>query len=127
MRRKIYIFLTFTYAFLILVFSSLPKLSSIEKPGIDKVEHAIEYSILGFLLLSCFKRRNGLTVIVVFIFASIYGVFDEFHQYFIPGRDCSGLDMIADSFGSLFGILLKIRADRKTKKYSFNTESLSSA
>lgn len=104
MRRNFYIFLTLVYVFLIFLLSSFPKLPTVEKPGIDKVEHAIEYSILGFLFLSCFERRDKKIILIAILIVSLYGVMDEFHQYFVPGRDCSVLDMAADFIGSFIGI-----------------------
>jgi VanZ family protein len=36
----------------------------------------------------------------------LYGVFDEIHQYFVPGRHADGLDMLADIGGGLLGAAL---------------------
>jgi len=35
--------------------------------------------------------------------ASLYGVTDEIHQYFVPGRACLLSDMVINSVGALFG------------------------
>ncbi len=32
-----------------------------------------------------------------------FGVADEFHQYFVPGRHCDGWDVLADGIGVLVG------------------------
>ena len=35
--------------------------------------------------------------------ASLYGVTDEFHQLFVPGREFDVLDLVADAIGSMVG------------------------
>ena len=116
MRRNFYIFLTLAYAFLIFILSSFPKLPTVEKPGIDKVEHVIEYSILSFLLINCFRKKNRRVVFIIILLVSLYGITDEFHQYFVPGRSCSGFDMLADSIGSFVGVWINIRFKRNHKR-----------
>lgn len=44
--------------------------------------------------------------------AAAYGASDEFHQYFVPGRDCSGFDLLADIAGSAAGIYVFDRVIR---------------
>lgn len=77
--------------------------------GQDKVEHALAYSVLGLLFALSFKqRRNGLSgrqVLTVTLLALAYGLFDETHQYFVPGRDASLGDLVADGMGGLFAAL----------------------
>lgn len=77
--------------------------------GQDKVEHALAYSVLGLLFALSFKqRRNGLSgrqVLTVTLLALAYGLFDETHQYFVPGRNASLGDLVADGMGGLFAAL----------------------
>ena len=35
--------------------------------------------------------------------ASLYGVTDEYHQLFVPGREFDVLDLVADTIGSIVG------------------------
>lgn len=106
MKRKTYIILTLFYAFLIFVFSSISKPPSIEKPGFDVIEHVIEYSILGFLTLGCFTKRDNIkTILIVIIICSLYGILDEIHQYLVPGRYFSESDMLSNSIGSIIGVI----------------------
>ncbi len=70
--------------------------------------HMVEYGILGLLLSwalvnSGIKRR---LVFYVFLIGLFYGITDEFHQYFVPGRIASLLDLTADGLGSLLGSYL---------------------
>lgn len=43
-----------------------------------------------------------------FCTAFMYAVSDEFHQLFVPDRNCSTTDIMIDSFGALFGIGIAI-------------------
>jgi len=71
----------------------------------DKVLHAGEYFLLGITLLlnrDLWKwRRPNLAVLV---FGAFYGLTDEIHQYFIPGRDCSAGDLAADITGLVLAL-----------------------
>ena len=50
--------------------------------------------------------------LAAFFVAVAYGASDEFHQYFGPGRDCSGFDLLADIAGSAAGIYVFDRVIR---------------
>ena len=114
-KRKIYIILTVCYATLIFVASSGPLVLPLGKPIFkDKTLHVIEYSILGFLTLSCFKNRNLIPItIFAFVIATLYGVSDELHQYFVPGRMFSVYDIAANSVGSFFGVFINSQLYRR--------------
>lgn len=73
--------------------------------------HLVKYTILSYLLARALKNTyTGLTSIEVVylavVFAAIYGLTDEFHQIFVPGRYASGLDLFVDGLGSLLGSTL---------------------
>ena len=74
--------------------------------GLDKLLHVIVYSILAgtFLYgLQPFIHSSNRSVIagVIVLFCIIYGISDEFHQSFIPGRFPSIWDVLADGLGAL--------------------------
>lgn len=74
--------------------------------GVDKVAHAGAYAVLGALLTLAtagarFSGRRA--VLVAAAMASLYGVSDEVHQSFVPGRDTSAGDWAADTAGALAG------------------------
>lgn len=83
-------------------------LSSIPSPpgGLtDKHEHSFFYGILAGLTLRALakgelRRITLATVLGAILISSAYGVSDEFHQRFVPGRDFDVLDMAADAIGS---------------------------
>jgi len=104
---------TLVLSYLILIFS----LSSLSKPipfeppkfyQIDKLYHFVEYLILGVLLLNAFHGSMNLkkAALISCILAPLYAFTDELHQYFVPLRDASFFDLIADSLGSWAGVFL---------------------
>ncbi len=79
---------------------------------IDKFYHALEYSILGFLwALVVFHRTRRFfwAVWLGWLMGTLFGVSDEFHQYFVIGRGSELSDIFADSLGSLIGGLIAYR------------------
>ncbi|MBU1565975.1 MAG: VanZ family protein [Proteobacteria bacterium] len=75
-------------------------------PGIDKLAHAVVYGMLAVTIISAlstsFKEKKPRVVLVgTTVFCFFYGISDEFHQYFVPGRVSSGFDVLADVFGAV--------------------------
>lgn len=98
------------YMGLIFWLSSLEDLSLLpgEVRESDKTLHGIEYAILGALW---FRALAGPLVpsralLAAFLVSALYGVSDELHQRFVPGRNCDGWDMLADAMGALVGASL---------------------
>ena len=71
--------------------------------------HGLAYALLGslawvtFIHLSLSTRSVFLYAI---LYASLYGVSDEFHQSFIDGRHADVWDWVADTLGALLAISL---------------------
>lgn len=75
--------------------------------GIDLVAHMTIYALLActvfFAWPDRFKRGAPFaTVCYTVVFCLLYGISDEFHQAFVPGRFVSVLDVVADTVGPLF-------------------------
>lgn len=68
--------------------------------------HFAEYAVLGGLLRWALGGRVSLLALAVAVF---YGLSDEFHQSFVPGRDASVFDFLADVSGSAFGVAVLAR------------------
>ncbi len=75
--------------------------------GQDKLFHVIAFGILGFLGMGSaragtqgYKSRQVWLAITV---VTLYGVLDEFHQHFVPGRVADVYDVIADMVGGMLG------------------------
>ncbi len=71
----------------------------------DKVLHAVEYGILSLLCYRAFRWAAGPTVarqaiVLAIATASVYGLTDEVHQAFVPLRESSWQDWLADTIGA---------------------------
>jgi len=56
---------------------------------------------------STFSRRFLIGLVV--ILATLYGISDEVHQAFVPGRNASPWDVVADGLGGVMGALIYTR------------------
>lgn len=70
----------------------------------DKLAHFLAYALLGFLLGLGLDRGGQ-----AFGVAALYGLLDEFHQSFTPGREVSLLDFLADALGGALGAFFSSR------------------
>ncbi len=108
MKNFLYYWLpVYVYAGLIFYFSSLPTIPPIIIKIMPKtfVLHMIEYAIFSILLFRAFinSKNNvfrGNAIHLAIIIAILYGISDEIHQYFVPGRIFDRFDIIANSIGS---------------------------
>jgi VanZ family protein len=85
----------------------LSSITHADMPGgiSDKVAHFLVYGLLGFLILRALSggSLNGMTAvraIAAVVLAGLYGVTDEIHQFFVPGRNSDVLDIVADTLGA---------------------------
>ena len=84
----------------------------------DKVLHAVEYGILAVLCYRAFRWAAGpaiarQAVVLAILTASVYGITDEVHQAFVPLRESSWQDWLADTIGAAIGAVSwrSIRSD----------------
>ena len=99
------------YAIAIFVLSSIPTPPAPPGAVTDKQVHALVYAGLALLVLRAlaagdasrvtFGRALGASAI-----AAAYGVTDEWHQWFVPGRVADALDLLANAVGALTATLL---------------------
>lgn len=83
---------------------------AIESP-LRKLAHFTEYACMGVLvniLVSQWMKpgRKRYLLTILWVFLSAAG--DELHQYFVPGRYASFLDVLLDTCGGASGMLLCI-------------------
>ena len=92
-------------------------------PGQDKLFHLAAFGLLGFLAMGAVKSgRKGYRVWQVWLVAALvagYGLLDEIHQYFVPGRFTEWYDVLADATGGLLGAglmyyFIKLLAERNS-------------
>ncbi len=107
--KKLFVFkyMALFYALLIFVASAIPQLPPpLEFKWGDKVTHFIEYGIFSMLLFLAFFNsgkeflKKNVFVLSILI-GVIYGLSDEIHQKFVPGRNCDVHDFLADGLGIL--------------------------
>lgn len=70
----------------------------------DKCVHAVLFGFLGFLFLRAwvqgeYGQATLYTAAFTIVFTVFYGIADEFHQKFVPGRTPDVSDVIADATG----------------------------
>ncbi len=73
------------------------------------LSHVGAYGILAILLtLGTGLSRRGLWL--AFLLAALYGISDEFHQSFTPGREAKARDAVIDAVSAGAALLLISRA-----------------
>ncbi len=95
---------------LIYFMSSRPAVESVMFfPHIDKVYHFGAYGLMAALGCRAFSHLFSQSFWVIWcgaMAASLFGITDEFHQFFVPGRSSSVGDIFADVSGAWCGALL---------------------
>jgi VanZ family protein len=76
--------------------------------ALRKIAHALEYAILGLLLLRAAGRELAAAALGV-----AYAVTDEIHQSFVSGRQGSPRDVLIDAAGVLVGVYVLPRLLRR--------------
>jgi VanZ family protein len=109
----------------IFVLSSIPgsTLSQIEFPYAHPIAHSLLYGVFYYLCYRALNhRRLGRlshvdSLAVAYLFVAIYGLSDEYHQSFVPGRTEELKDLLIDLSAALIvlvGIVIaeKMRASK---------------
>ena len=83
----------------------------------DKLVHAVAYGVMAWLFwkswIGALADRPHLLMAATLLFCSLYGLGDEWHQSFVPGRNASLLDWLADTVGAI--LLLMLVRKRKSR------------
>ena len=76
----------------------------------DKISHLLAYTFFGILIARALYFQNRFPFfsqnylwLTIFI-GILYGISDEFHQSFVPGRTVEFADALADSIGIILGV-----------------------
>jgi VanZ family protein len=100
-----------TWSLIIFLFSahSVPSASRIYWGDfiIKKTAHLLEYGILAILWFRGLKESGltkGKAAILAVIFSILYGITDEFHQSYTPGREPRIRDVFFDTIGASLAI-----------------------
>lgn len=128
-KKKIYfVYIPLTvYWISLFIATSVPTTSLPTIAVSDKVEHFAAFFILSILLTLTLLYQNKNSFLKnhflasSFVIVALYGVIDEIHQYFIPGRYCELLDWISDVTGSVIGVFLVFIL---VKKFGYLTDNV---
>jgi VanZ family protein len=99
--------------------STLPKAPGLAPELVSIAGHFTVYAVLAMALwwgLGIAEMPPGRRLALAFTGALLYGLSDEWHQSFVPGRDTSMFDIVVDAAGALCGLvvvsaLLRFRED----------------
>jgi VanZ family protein len=83
---------------------------------VDKITHFLGYAGLAILALLSFQRL--IPRLLALIGAVGLGALLEWGQSFVPGRDMSLLDGVANSLGVLAGALIFLFLEAKIQEFS---------
>ena len=121
--KSIKVFLVLSWMGLIFILSSLPAKSfpAGTTNGEEIIAHIFLYAVLAYLIyqLAVTFSKDAKVWKIMFcslVIAALYGVSDEYHQGFVPGRFVSFSDLGFDIFGAAVGIIFyALLAKRKPK------------
>ena len=83
----------------------------------DKLAHLGVYAVLAFTLIYACPARyrcsaRKMVAAVSLLLCLLYGISDEFHQSFIPGRYPSPADIVADFIGAALACMFWLWMNR---------------
>jgi VanZ family protein len=99
-------------AYCLLIFIQSSSAEPMKLPAIaqiDKLLHGVGYSVLGVLFCRAYRsgwpKAPGWSMANASLLSgSFYGITDEIHQYFVPGRSADPWDWLADTVGVILGV-----------------------
>ena len=113
-----------TWAVVLFCLSAVPALGvGLGIPYGDKLAHLGLYGVLGSTLAWGRNRAPGVIPHVLLLaLGAVYGISDEFHQMYVPGRQPDFIDWIADvvglsiGYGKTLAVLGRLQHDNEVKE-----------
>lgn len=107
--------------------TEIKNLNSIEKENITKrieavirkLAHFTMYALMGifaYLLVKTEESTNIKAFLIACLICIIYASIDEIHQLFVVGRSARITDVMIDTLGSFFGMIVFSTIERVIKK-----------
>ena len=112
-KNKLFLVLFIIFMIVITILSLLPPKSNLELGKSDKIYHFLAYAILSLNFGFISSKIRSYFIGIPFLIA--YGLVIEFFQGFVPGRDPSFYDALANSMGVFSGFFI-FRLFSKFKK-----------
>lgn len=105
------------WASVIFWFSSLPTnpVSTVywQEFAVKKTAHMVEYSIFTIFLYRAFKNTFSISGSKLYwitpLISAVYGITDEIHQMFTPGREPTVRDAIFDTIGTVLAMIFILK------------------
>ena len=78
----------------------------------DKIKHVIAYFVLGISIClwipsAKWRQKTLICGVVMIAICTIFGISDEFHQSFVPGRRGNDIgDIVADFIGGFLAVII---------------------
>ena len=124
-KRKVYLVYVPLIIYWIMLFTatSLPAANLPSVAISDKIKHFGAFFGLSVLLslTLLYQNKNLLFknhfLAAALVISSIYGLLDEIHQSFVPGRNSEFLDWVADSLGAAVGVFVVFYLLKKFKYF----------
>ncbi len=89
----------------VIVFAS--SRSHVASPHVEHADKYAHFSVYGLLAtLTARLGRGGRAAAAALVATSIFGLTDEWHQSFVPGRSCDVGDWVADTSGAALAVTL---------------------
>ena len=88
---------------------------------IRKLAHFSEYACMGMLLYGVWrpwKERNRKLYLLIVLWVFVSAGADEFHQLFVPGRYGCFADVVLDTCGGAFGLLVCVCVEKIVRRVS---------
>jgi VanZ family protein len=82
---------------------------------VRKLAHVMLFFTLAFFALKVIRHWRW-QYLAAWVFASVYGITDEWHQLFVPGRSGKAGDVIIDATGALILIAVVYLWDKSRQK-----------
>lgn len=113
--KKFFLIITIIIAIFIFYISSLPSPPNPVKANLELIPTL--YHIIIFFLFSLFlalssNKKSNKTIILILAVSIIYGILDELHQFYVPGRSSSLSDIFLDSSGSVLGVIASLFSNK---------------
>ena len=113
-KRKVYLVYVplIVYWIMLFIATTIPVSSLPSVDVSDKLKHFGAFLGLSVLLSLTLIYQNKILLfkkyfmIAAFVISSLYGLLDEIHQSFVPGRNSEFLDWFADSVGAAIGVVI---------------------
>ena len=124
-KRKVYLVYVPLIIYWIILFTatSLPAANLPSVAISDKIKHFGAFFGLSVLLSLTLLYQSKVLLFkkfflaTAFIISSFYGLLDEIHQSFVPGRNNEFLDWVADSLGAAVGVFVVFYLLKKFKYF----------